>query len=200
MARERRIGTEQSATRPILLDATEHLLLAEGYGAVSTRRVAKHAGLTPALVHYYFPTTDDLLIAVYRRAVEKTMAQLRVALASERPLRALWTISTDPTCTALAMEFMAMSNHRKEIRAELASSNDQFRAEFSEGLKRLVAPEHLGTTNALGMTVLMAGVSRLLVVEHALGITFGHEEANAAVEAWLDEMEKPALTAPALAG
>ena len=38
-------------------------MIDEGYAAVSTRRVAAKAGLTPPLVHYYFPTTDDLLLA-----------------------------------------------------------------------------------------------------------------------------------------
>ncbi|MGK2908303.1 MAG: TetR family transcriptional regulator [Sphingobium sp.] len=39
----------------------------EGYAAVSGRKVAARAGLNASLIHYYFPTSDDLLVAAYRR-------------------------------------------------------------------------------------------------------------------------------------
>ena len=60
MKTTRRFGPESSATRTLLPDATERLMLEEGYAAVSTRRVAREVGLTPAPVRYYFNTTDDL--------------------------------------------------------------------------------------------------------------------------------------------
>ena len=41
----RRVGAENSATRALILDATEQLIREEGYAAVSTRRVAARAGL-----------------------------------------------------------------------------------------------------------------------------------------------------------
>jgi AcrR family transcriptional regulator len=170
-------------------------MLEEGYAAVSTRRVAKHVGLTSALVHYYFPTTDDLLVAVYRRAVDKTMERLRQALAAERPLRALWALNADADCTALALEFMAMSNHRKIIRAEIAHSADLFRNMHAEGLAKILPPARSGALSPLGLTVFIASISRLLVMETMLGITLGHDEAEAAVAAWLDEIEAAATPA-----
>ena len=71
MATARRTGTETSKTRATLLDVTERLMRNEGYAAVSSRRVASEAGVTGALVHYYFPTLDDLFLAVFRRGAEK---------------------------------------------------------------------------------------------------------------------------------
>ena len=50
MASGRRIGAEDSKTRAVLLDATEQLMLEEGYAAVSSRRVARTAGLNAGLV------------------------------------------------------------------------------------------------------------------------------------------------------
>ena len=49
--------------RALILDATEQLVVSEGYASVTTWRVAGMIGLTAALVHYYFATTDDLLVA-----------------------------------------------------------------------------------------------------------------------------------------
>jgi TetR/AcrR family transcriptional regulator len=163
---------------------------AEGYAAVSTRRVAKEVGPTPALVHYYFPTTDDLLLAVYRRAVERTQERFSKAVASKRPLRALWALSTDSACTALAMEFMALANHRKVIRAEIVRSAKCYRKMQADALSMLPREEGLNGCPPLGLTVLIAGIARVLVMEKALGINSGHAEARAFVGRWLRRLEQ----------
>ena len=97
----RRIGAETSETRGALLDAAEQLMLAEGYAAVTSRRVAAQAGLKPQLVHYYFRTMDDLFLAVFRRRAEQGLERQAEALASDQPLWALWDLSRDPRGTAL---------------------------------------------------------------------------------------------------
>ena len=59
--RRPRAATEEKRQR--LLDATEEIMLADGYAAVSSRRVAAAVGINAPLVHYYFPTLDDLFVA-----------------------------------------------------------------------------------------------------------------------------------------
>ena len=78
---ERRIGTDTSKTRFVLLDITEQLMIEEGYAAVSSRRVAGIAGVTGGLVHYYFPTLDDLFVAVFRRRAEQQLERQARLLA-----------------------------------------------------------------------------------------------------------------------
>jgi AcrR family transcriptional regulator len=111
----RRIGAENSATRAAIVEAAERVMLEEGYGAASTRRVAARAGLKPSLVHYYFPTTEDLLLAVNHKGAAEGDLRLEQALAAPDPLRALWRLLTDTSQTALALEMMALANHRKAI-------------------------------------------------------------------------------------
>ena len=66
MAQRRpRAATEEKRKR--LLDATEELMLKDGYAAVSSRSVAAAVGIQAPLVHYYFPTLDDLFVAVLQR-------------------------------------------------------------------------------------------------------------------------------------
>ena len=166
-------------------------MLQEGYAAVATRRVAKEVELTPALVHYYFPTTEDLLIAVYRRAVEQALERLKSAFASEQPLRATWKFSVDPTWTTLAMEFMAMANHRKAIRAEIASSGEYFRQLQAEALSQLQFDGEHELWNPLAITILLAGISRLSVAEGALGIALGHREGHELAEYLIQRLEAP---------
>src|ERR1700759_5710572 len=78
------------APRLALIQATAQVMLEEGYAAATTRRVAAKAGVKPALVHYYFPSMDDLFLAVFRRGAAGYLESQQKALASDRPLHAFW--------------------------------------------------------------------------------------------------------------
>ena len=65
-----------STTRDMLVDATSQLMVEEGYAAATSRRVAAKAGVKPALVHYYFPTMDELYLAVFRIGADRLPAEL----------------------------------------------------------------------------------------------------------------------------
>jgi AcrR family transcriptional regulator len=192
MTSTRRIGTETSLTRAVLVDAAEELMLEEGYAAVTSRRVAAKANLKPQLVHYYFRTMDDLFLAVHRRRVEEGAERQARALASDQPLWALWDYSRDPRGTALTMEFIALANHRKAIRAQIAASAERFRAEQLQGLARVlqrhgIDPEVLPP---IVCTVLLSSVSRFLGIERAaLGMSSGHDETVAFVERFIRRLE-----------
>lgn len=182
----RRFGTDKPATRAQLLDATLELIVEQGYAAVSGRKVASKAGLNASLVHYYFPTTEDLLVEAYRRGAEQSLERHKEAALSENPLRALWTLSADPSRTALAMEFMALANHRKAIGVEIAHYAEQIRTVQAAALARFIegARIDLGPCTPLAATVLLAGIARALVMEEGVGIRSGHEDTRAFVE-WL---------------
>lgn len=169
-------------------------MLKEGYAAVSTRQVAAKCGIKAPLVHYYFPTTDDLLLAVYRRAAERNQERLGKALASPQPLRALWAMSTDSLRTTLAVEFMALANHRKRIRREIARNVERSRTLQAQALQRLLDEQGIEDSGCApaGLGLLIAAVSRALVMEQGLGVTVGHAEAGALVESWLRRFEPEA--------
>lgn len=191
MTTGRRIGAESSTTRTALLDAAERLMLEEGYAAVTSRRVAAAAGLKPQLVHYYFRTMDDLYLALVRRGAERNLERQAAALASPRPLHALWEFSSDPAGTALTMEFMALASHRKAIRAELGSYAEQFRRLQAEALTEVL--ERYGIDVASfppeALLVLMTSLSRLMVMEEMLGLTTGHAEMRELVARYLTRFE-----------
>ncbi len=195
MAAPRRIGTESSKTRAALLDAAEELMLAEGYAAVTSRRVATAAELKPQLVHYYFRTMDDLFLAVFRRRAEVGLERQAEALASPQPLRALWAFSSDPSGTALTMEFTALAGHRTAIREEIAGFAEQFRIRQLAAMHEVM--EHHGIDPdefpAVVVLVLMTSISRVLVMEDGLGMSIGHAETRDLIERWLNRLEGPAL-------
>ena len=55
-----------AGARERLMEATAQIMRDEGYAAATSRRVAARAGVRSALVYYYFPTMDDLFLAVLR--------------------------------------------------------------------------------------------------------------------------------------
>ena len=192
MSSPRRIGTETSKTRAILVDAAEQLMLEEGYAAVTSRRVAARAQLKPQLVHYYFRTMDDLFLAIHRRRVEEGLERQSRALASDQPLWALWDYSRDPRGTALTMEFIALANHRKAIRAEIAASAERFRAEQLNGFRRLFEQHDVDAAALppIVCAVLLSSISRFLGIEHgALGMSSGHAETVGFVEGFIRRLE-----------
>jgi AcrR family transcriptional regulator len=194
VATPRRTGTETSETRAKLLDITERVMVEDGYAAVSSRRVAKDAGVTPALVHYYFPTLDDLFLEVLRRRRRQQLDRLDRLLAAEQPLRSLWSFSTEHGGAVLLTEFMALANHRKSIRQELAAAADEFRRVEVEALaQRLEAygvdPDEIPPEVVL---VVMSSLARSVVTEQDLGMTTGLAEARELIERFLERWEGPA--------
>lgn len=180
----RRIGAKDSKTRTLLLDAAEALMLEEGYAAVTSRRVAARADLKPQLVHYYFRSMDDLFIEVFRRRAEQDLPRFEQAIAEDGSLRNLWRLNADPRGARFTIEFMALANHRKAIRAEIARYAERFRAAQLDAVTaalaaRGVTEERLPPIAAL---LLMTGLSQLMALEGAIGVTDGHEDTLAYVE------------------
>jgi AcrR family transcriptional regulator len=180
----RRIGAESSKTRSQLLDAAELLLLEEGYAAVTSRRVAAKAGLKPQLVHYYFRTMDDLYLEVFRRRAEENVARIERAIVADGSLRALWQLNADPRGARFNIEFVALANHRKAIRTEIARYAERFRAAQLEAVT--TAMNALGVTEdelpPIAALLMMTGLSQVLALEDALGVTAGHDTTRSFIE------------------
>ena len=67
--RPRLVAVEELGdTKARILDAAFRRLAQEGYAALSTREIARDAGVNHALIHYHFRTKDQLVIAVLDEA------------------------------------------------------------------------------------------------------------------------------------
>lgn len=188
MSSKRRVGNEASETRATIILAAESVIREDGYAAASTRRVATRAGLKPSLVHYYFPSTDDLLRAVFERGAAQSDAMIEAALASADPVRALWRFFADASRTALSVEFIALAIRRPAIRAQVAAHSEAMRARQAARIAGLLPAN--GPTPA-GLLVILAGIGRAYSMEGGLGVTSGHAEARAWVDSWLDTLLPP---------
>jgi AcrR family transcriptional regulator len=199
MSLERRGREEPSGTREAILDATETLMVEEGYAAVTSRRVAERAGLKSQLVHYHFGTMDDLFVAVYERSGRAFLQRHVEALSSPQPLRALWELSIHPQRTRLSQELIALSNHKRSIRAITSRILEQMHAMNVAFLTRYL--EEAGVDRdafpPVAVSHIINGLSRSLVTEEALGLSVGRAEVLALAERLLGDLEARHLAAQA---
>lgn len=184
MSKPKRIRRDPDTTRTLILDTTERLMVEEGYAAVTSRRVARELGINGATVHYYYPATDDLFIALHKRMTARQLAEFEHVLAAEDPLSALWTFQTGLAQTALGVEFLALANHRKSICDVVARTTDEARDVQTQALvghagKLPIDPEILPPA---ALTTILVAIARALANEERVGITRGHEEVRKFVE------------------
>jgi AcrR family transcriptional regulator len=187
------MGVEGSKVRERFVDAAEELLRDEGYLAISARQVSAKAGLKTQLLYYYFRTMDDLILAVVRRINERRLQRFDDAMASADPLKALWTLNSDPSGGGVSAELTSIATHREAVRAEIVRSAQEFRAMQVEAVSRLLADRGAREQDwpAGGIVMIAAALARTLVIEGSLGLTEGHDEALMIVERILKRFGEP---------
>jgi AcrR family transcriptional regulator len=66
-----------------IMDSAASLFAKSGYPSAKMEDVAKACGATKSMLYHYFPTKDDLLYAMLKEHLERVIAVLQEALASE---------------------------------------------------------------------------------------------------------------------
>lgn len=187
---ERRMGPEGSDNWHSMLDGAEAILREEGHAALTSRRVAERIGVKQRLVYYYFRTMDDLVISLFRRMAEREMVRLTEAAAQPRPLRALWHISLHSTDSRLIAEFMALANRidglKREVTRFIEAAREIEITVLSQAMDRVPQAGNMG---AASLAVTITSLALLISREDQLGVTMGHAEIKAALEAFLDQVE-----------
>jgi AcrR family transcriptional regulator len=196
VATPRKAKAEDGGTRRRLLEATAQIMHDEGYAGATSRRVAAKAGVRQPLVHYYFPTMDDLFLAVLREGADDALDQMRAALTNDDPLRALWAINSDPRRTILNTEFMALANHRKAIGVELKTYAERVRDIETAAVTVVLRARDidLDTYPPVVISMLLAQIARSLCNEDAVGVTLGHDEMRSFVERQIDALIESSAT------
>jgi AcrR family transcriptional regulator len=189
-ASERRMGPEGSDNWHAMLDGAEAILREEGHAALTSRRVAERIGVKQRLVYYYFRTMDDLVISLFRRMAERELARLKSAAAGPHPLRAIWNISLTSTDSRLIAEFMALAHRIEGLRREVIQfieTSRKIEVEVLAGaMEAMPRPGNMGPT---GLSLTITSLALLLARESQLGVTSGHAEVTAALDAFLDQLE-----------
>jgi AcrR family transcriptional regulator len=191
MASTERRGSAASKTGVAILDAAEQIMVEDGYSAVTSRSVATRAGLHAGNVHYYFPTMDDLFIALLDRGADKSLERMAAAFASPRPFATFWRLASNRRGLALLDELMAAARHRPALRERVVALAELTRRMQTEALRALIPQYHLDD-DIFPPELLAAaiqGTALLVAREEALGIDTQHTVATKAVEELIDRLE-----------
>lgn len=68
-----------------ILDAAENLFAAAGYSGARTQQIAEAAGVTKAMIHYYFDTKEKLFRAVLDRILFELIKLVQEVTSSDAP-------------------------------------------------------------------------------------------------------------------
>jgi AcrR family transcriptional regulator len=142
-----------SATAPKRLDGEKAQRIIEAMRtSVGTRgaagstfdHVAREAGVSRGLLHYYFGSKEKLLVEVVRHDCETRLEAMdeRITGASsvDEIIAALVLgleefIEGEPSSPAVIYELLSASRHSDEIRAELAELYRRWRADLADALR-----------------------------------------------------------------
>jgi hypothetical protein len=139
---------------------------------------------------------DDLFIALFRRGAERAFEHQRRALESPQPLWAFWDAMREPSNNARTTEFIAAANHRKAIRAVVASYAKKFRQMHVEVLSRALERYGLDTEEwpPASIILMLDGIARYLLLEEAFGLDIAHGETIGLIERRIAELEGERLS------
>ena len=82
-------------TRAAIIQAARACILDEGYGSLSTRRVADAAGVPLSQIHYHFGSKQQLILAVLEAENERLLDRQRRMFAGPEPLSRRWELACD---------------------------------------------------------------------------------------------------------
>jgi len=108
--------THRADNRERLIDAGYTVLSEKGYEATTVKEVARVAGVSPGLFHYYFASKDELLVAVLHEAgtrYGRLMQDLRAVVPADRFLEAAFAalrerVAREPGWYRLRYELFAL--------------------------------------------------------------------------------------------
>lgn len=186
----RRMGPAGSANWTAMLNAAEAILREEGYGALTSRRVAERIGVKQRLVYYYFPTMDNLIIETFRQLCVRELAAMSQALESERPLREVWNICIHTGDAPLISEFMALAHRIDGLQDEVILFVEKSRKlQIAALTKALGRPKRTDQFQPAVIAMIATSLALALTREAELGISLGHRQTKAAIEQFFKEFE-----------
>ena len=181
-----------SRSRMKLIEAAYDLLGEEGYHAFSARRVAQKAGLKPQLVHYYFRSMEDLVVAVFQRSTARYFHLHDEALSSRHPVRALWALNSNLPEGKRMTEYVALAKVYPALREAMRETGESFRRLQIEAMERIYAERGLSGQMPIGpggLVMLMSAVARNFVIEGEAGVSLAHGDVRDLIARLLDRFD-----------
>ena len=78
-----------------ILEAARRCLLADGFAALSTRKVAEDAGVPLSQIHYHFGSKEELILSLLRKENDRLLGRQAEMFARDIPLWKRWEQACD---------------------------------------------------------------------------------------------------------
>lgn len=163
-------ATATTATKSRILEAASRLLAQRGFAALSTREIARDAGVNHALINYHFRTKEQLVIAVLDDANRRLLERQRKMYRGPGGFAQKWAEARRFYDADLASGFV-------RVQAELWTAgfaNEELRLKF---LPRIRAWKE----------VVLSGVRDALQAAKACGIVLPAPFTAEAIATWISE-------------
>jgi AcrR family transcriptional regulator len=142
ITRRRELSGDKAAR---IVEAMRTSVAARGIAGSTFDHVAREAGVSRGLLHYYFGTKERLLVEVVRRESEIRLERIEDAIEAsanvEDVLDALVRgfedfLGEGPTAPVMLYEMLTLAQRNEEIAAELANHGRATRSHLSDALER----------------------------------------------------------------
>src|SRR3954447_1855500 len=180
MPRGMEAATRADAARKLEGDKAQRIIAAmrasvaaRGAAASTFDQVAREAGVSRGLLHYYFGSKEQLLVEVVRHDCDVKIEAMEERLARADSVDAIVQalvygleefVEEEPGSQAVTYEMLSASRHSDEIRAELAELYRRWRGHLADALKE---------KERQGVVSLQADPESVAAVLFALGDGFG---------------------------
>lgn len=188
---ERRRQQTRAETRRAILDATEALLVEDGFEAFSMRRLAERCGYTPPTIYHHFGDKQHLIDELLEERFQGLVRSLREVKTSADPVQNLRAFSfafaqfglRNPTFYAL------LSQQRPDPGAPVPPAAEEARAIMEEPLARLAAAGRLTADLDATQQIVWAFLHGFILLRtHRADVLFHEAVLDVGIEALLQSL------------
>jgi AcrR family transcriptional regulator len=183
--------------RQKLVAAAERILIRDGRAGITTRRLAREAGLNHGLVHYHFGSVDGVLAATLDSAGERALARIGAALSVDAPFLERWRTMAAAMeehirsgDAKLLAELAAVAINDPRLRERYATVIATWRSLVEGALDRAVDEYRLSPGAVEPAAALVTALVQGIVDERLMGVSAGHAELLQWIEGWLLALEE----------
>lgn len=97
-------------TSTLIVEAARRCLLADGFAAISTRKVAEEADVPLSQIHYHFGSKEDLILSLLRAENEGLLERQAEMYGEDLPLWKQWELACDFFDEDLASGYVRVLN------------------------------------------------------------------------------------------
>jgi len=131
-----------------IVRATVDCITSFGYHNFSMQDVAKKAGVSKGIIHYYFLNKDDLMMSVLDKVAGDIQTTLKEKMGQAKLVYDKMEIFIEVTINVVRnskeyyqvnMDFWTQINQKEDVRSVIASHYEKFRESCAEVLKEGIA-------------------------------------------------------------